>query len=736
MRLTIYSLVLVMVLCGTVLVVLYNQEIKNNLLYRYYDSSRKYSEVVIPVSPSLPPTTTGTTDDVSDLYSKDGQELFSMCRQESCLTTYPFKNTIQIYKARILYYGIPGLTKDTLFQSGGVYVDKNQIIPNCDSKTNICDYYFRGGLKTNSLTVELRNGGFNNYGIGEIRFQDASRKDIITSYFDFIFVWGRSPLVYFLLPLLFFIFFLSPGLIIQELIRNRFTTNNSILSTTLLSVVFFLVFSLFGFLLPAVLIKTVFLVLLVSFIVFFHKSSVIKEIISRERIVIAGMIISILTLAGIMYVQDFPAKLNPITSNDFYKSQDLSVAYGAYKTDFLIPYQSALNFQAGGSALNKKIGAIYNITDRTPAISFVYLLFGKTFGLNLFSYQIFIIVLSSLFLLPFYYLARQFLDNFKSGVLVFMAGLSNFFIFTTLFGPAKTATLFFILASAYYLLRKNISTGLAGICLGLAYFFHPFALIYFISFSCYIILQNWKFDRIKLIKTLIIFSLPLLIIVSGWTIYSHLIGNENRVYSSVVSGDSWDNSSVKIGGGSGKSSPSVFLTGEYWANKGLNALGLFTNTCKCFPEEKLFDFFKLTIPGSVGLVGSVALGLGLLRRRKTILEIKQSKILFGTFILAPLILILLYQGFFIRMGLMWYAIPIIPFILIFLASFYNRAAMVIIGLLSVSESLYLFLIYDKTRYHEVSEFFGGGGVFVFLVYLVVLALYLILIRVLINEKNS
>ncbi len=689
----------------------------------------------------------GTVDGDSRTHDENGDLLYFMCQEPECQVKYEFEKQPSLSKISIHFINYPDDESDVGFlRDDGD--DSDKVFTECDKEAGICTYYYPDPKKTEDIAVVMKDANYREFGIREIKFYEAQEKSWFQCFYDLLFIWDRDFLIYLFYPVLFFALLIAPGLVFGEIVYRKKGEQTGLLSVILSSFVFYLILyfvTIKPSLFPLEPLVLIFALLLGYFLL--NKGSLLRKLLSRKRKILLIYLISLLVISSWMFVRDHSSD-GSIETTEYYSINQNRVdpiAHGSYKTDFLIPYQSALFFDQGGKALEEKVGIIYQLTDRTPLISYVWLFFGKTFGMNFFTFQMFIVMMASLLVFSVFELARIFLGAGKSYAVALLVVFSNFFMFTTLFGPAKTITLFFILGAAYYLTKKEANYHKAGAWMALSYLSHPFALVYYFSFLIYIALKNYlsKVTVKQIILQILAFSYLLVIIFVGWSIFSRTIGEGNNVYGAVIFGESWSEAGENIQSGE-EPGLSVLATGDYWRNKGLNTLGLFIFSSKWYPEIRLFDFSKTTIPGALGVFLSVALIIsliiGVIRKFKN--KTKNIPATFRieywlSFILLPIVIAVIYQGFYLRMGLMWYVLGVLPFILIFIASFFEKKWWWAIAFLAASENLYLFLSGDKINRERILDFFRGQEV-VLIPFFVMLAIIFLVVngRLLTKSKNE
>lgn len=678
----------------------------------------------------------GTVDGDSNIHNEKGKELYYMCSLDNCLIQYDFEEKKYIKKVEVVFIGMPKSQDDIIFFSNNKSIDNEKIVQQCDKNSSICSYYFTQKMRAGSLSISLRNATFKNYGIRDVKFFTGSKIQFVEAMSKFLFVWKRGFFSYMFYPLLFFILFIIPGLLFGELARKFNWEFNFIISLIISTVLWIFFYGVSSWLSKSFLAVFVFMGLILFVYLLLKKNSFLNEILKQNKKILSVYIFAIIVLSLTMFIRDHQSS-NPIELSDFYKHENL-ISYGTYETDFLIPYESALNFTRGGDVLKQKIGGIYNITDRTPFISFLYANYGKLFGFNVFTYQMFIVMISSLFIIGIFYLGRLFMDDSRSYLLAVFASFSHFFIPVALFGPAKTATLFFIIAAAVFLLKKDINFGLAGISIAIAYLFHPFALVYFLSFAVFaFILIYDKNNKKKLIKPLVYFCLPIVVCFSVWTGYSKYIGNNNLIYTSVSTGETWAEASRNIMQNKYEADEMSLLNKNFWMNKLYNGIGLFNFSFDGYPESRQLDYFRSTIPGSVGIFFTILLVVGFVYfvRRKTRAEIIKLTRLSFCFVVLPIFFTLMYLGFFVRLGIMWYVLGIIPFLYLSLGIFYSYKWLSIFGFFIISESFYLLVVYDRMNYDRFIYFFSGEKVAILFTYGCIVGLYLIFVKKISNANS-
>lgn len=725
-----------------------NESIKNTIHTHWEESFNTLSEVGARLNSSDPTTISGTVDNDGKQYDKKGRELFFMCKDRLCTVTYNFAAPVNLKKLTILLTGYPLYDQeDILFRINGHYLDKNDTYVSCVERGNLCSFYLKTPYKTKALDVFVRNATFKPYGISEIKFFEGAKKGVIDSIFDFLFVFPRTMLAYALYPMLFLLSFLLPGLLLGEILAN-FKKKIHFLTLLMISTLFLIFTSILTFFLPALFFKLLFsggLMVLVMLVL--KRKSFVRKILSENSLILLITLFSILYMSLFMFIKDNPANQQTNNVYDFYDQSvtEVMVPFGTYEVDFLIPYQSAVNFVRGGSALQEKIGTIYHITDRTPLQSLFIIAYGKLFGMNIFTYQMFIVVSCSLFIIALFYLSHNFVNAEKSYLISTMVMFSHFFIFITFYGPAKTATLLFLLLSYYYLLKKEPDLLLGGMAMALAYFSHPVALVYFMVIVLYLLIHYLK--RGKIISTLVqitLFCGPTIILYILWSYFSQSLNQHNNVFWSLMTKPTWQEAAQNISETQHPSTSilSRILIKNFWRDKLYNLTGLliFYTPKEYLKTIRIRDFFRTTVPGSIGLVGSFLLlrSLVLLFFKKHQSEFFErfKKEIIPFFVILPILLVILYVGYYERAGLMEFVIAIIPFLFILIAHQTSLRHFYWLVFLFISESFYLFVINDTTALSRFVLFFGSSKFYLWFLYGIVLFFSSIIFKLIKARTNT
>jgi len=461
------------------------------------------------------------------------------------------------------------------------------------------------------------------------------------------------------------------------------------------------------------------------------------------RIPMLLWLLGIINVSVIYYIQDITNLKNiRLVEQNLQPSADvLDVALQDYEGDYILAYNSAQRYASGDMTYFKsKLLHIYNVTDRTPFFYFIFIPILKVFDWSIFSYQILVGTMSYLFLIPLYYLARMYLSSIllASAVTAFGA-FSHFFLFTTIFGPNKTLALFFILSALYYFLMnldnptKNTKyLPVAGLMFAYAYFSHQFSLLYLIGCVLLILaITNRHFFSASNIGRVLLITYPTAIAVTIWLIFTASVNINNQIYTNVVFSHDWAVSGRNIANNKAPTlgtMADVVISRNYWNDKLYNFLGYFIFNPKPKTESRLFDYSKITLIGSLGWILSVSLVVGTSRG-----FCKNNK---NLLLLSLIILILpvLYNGFYIRMGLMWYALGIVPILYILsvraiMQAGVNQTRLLILTGFIIANYVYLSFTDPRHKINLRIAEYGQTDVTIYLNLFITVAVYALLLTI-------
>lgn len=723
-----------------------NTSFKKAGLIHWQESTNHFKEIAVKKNAEMPSALLGTVDHDARNYDKAGGELFFMCKSNLCEAKYSFNNLVSVNKISIIFSGeYPKDKNNLLFLAvDSQPVSLTDIASRCDAGSNICTYYFTGKTTIKNIDIMLRNGTYNPYGISEIKFYSATSKNFIDTLFDFIFIWPRSIFSYFFYPLIFFFIFITPGLLIWHYLKKRYPVHFAFrILISLLA--FYLVLLITSLFFPTYVLKIIVgSAVLISLLSFFLKRHIFLRLFNQNKTILVIYITSLFFITSIMYIKDFPNREQTIKINDFYYTADhhIVVPFGTYETDFIIPFQSAINYMKGGSALYEKIGTIYNITDRTPLISLLLIPFLKLFGTNMFIYQMFTVTTGNLFIIAFYYVARNYVDNVKSAAIALVLSFSHFFVFVTLYWPQKTIALFFIFSSLYYLVKHKPDRLLAGIHMLIAFLLHMFVVVYYIPFSFFVLTKEYSVSHSlkKAIKPFLIYLIPTIIGFAIWTFFSFSIGQNQGIIWHIITERSWSKSAESIDKSSGIAPltlSKITLDKQFWQDKFFNFTDLFVYRNHINRPTRIFNFYKSTIPGALGLIATLSFLLATIKLvffdRKSL---KKYLVNSFYFIVFPTFLTIMLHGFYIRTGVISYLLGIMPLLLLFVSKLFKTKYFVIMSLLFIGENLYLYFIQDNLVNTRLSLFTQSVPQFFFWIVIEIISVSIIILTLSYQQNHS
>lgn len=701
-------------LIGVAFFVIHSNNSLTKFLKAHWDESSHTFEQEFVNSKLLPPELKGTVDNDTSI-SNSGRDTFYMCKGGDCKVTYSIKSPKTISKVSI--YFIDQIAKkyhDVGFELDNEVINENNIRSNCSISQINCDYYFKSNKQSSTISVILKDAAINHFGIYEIQFFGSRQNNIFLSIFNYLFIWPRSLFSYALYPVLFFIIFLIPGLIYADLIKKK--RKLDLIEVLFISIVILSILAFINFVLPGALLKLLIALELIYFAhILFKNRSYVRDLIKKQIIILVIFIASIVFLSGIMFIRDNPkTKNNPIYFDDFYAKSSIPniISYATYETDFLIPYQTAINLKKGGKELQKKIGIIYTFSDRTPLISILLLLFTKAFGQRMFIYQMFTVTFANLFIIAVYFIAKKFTNEVKSAAISSTLAFSHFFIFISTYWPQKTIALFFIFSSLYYIFKSRSKYFIAGVHILIAYFLHMYAIVYSLSFSLFIFFKEYFSSRRKFahaFKLSISYLIASLIGIAVWIIFSLAIGQKQSMTLQIITQKTWSDTASGINKTRAVNAADIsssFLSKSFWGDKFLNLTDLFIYVNHKNRPTRLFDFYKLTIPGSLGFITSFFFIIAVIKFviKPDNKRFQENLLTKSWLIIGPAFFTILFHGFYIRTGVMSYLLGITPLLLLFISKFYSTRFFAVISIFSISESLYLLFIKDDLSNQRLSLF--------------------------------
>lgn len=570
-------------------------------------------------------------------------------------------------------------------------------------------------------------------------------------------LFTRTPTNYFLLPIIVLCVLWFLPYILNFIYRKKLFTNPVVrLSVSLLFLFSLGVFSVifkrpnFGpFFLPLLALFSI-----KYFLFYKNNHKFFKFPDGEEKTVFYLLLISIIVLSFSELVKDYPLFTLPTFEEKFIETgQDLRENYLNYEGDYILPFNSVGRYLMGKKGLSDKILHIYNVTDRTPFFNLALTPLLKIFDGSFFAYQMISVVFSILYIAPAYLIARKYLTRLTATLCCLALSFSQFFLLISTFGQTKTITLFFVLTAIWLMInfsKKNIylSALISSLFFAEAYFCHQFSLIYYLAgFLVFLILifsnfknKDWKIkkDFKKVFLIIALYLTPVLFTYFFWNKFANsVIGTPNLIYQNILFRNTWGEAgpSIKSNQAIDLNQATNFISSkDFWPNKFDNFLGFFVFNPR--PGiSRLFTFDEITLFGALGALLSYFFVLALFK-----LPFFKLKIIFCFLFLVPLLTVL-YHGFYIRMGLMWYALGIVPLMTIIAYFFVEKVLktnklMIWFTVLVIIENLYTH--WTKPRHKTLSRLvkfwvLESRFLIIFCLGLVIVSVYLVKIG---KKKNS
>jgi len=158
-----------------------------------------------------------------------------------------------------------------------------------------------------------------------------------------------------------------------------------------------------------------------------------------------------------------------------------------------------------------------------PLYSFIIGYFLPIFGNVFWVAQIVSTLISTIYLIPSYLIAKQLFSKKIAWLTFFILLISPFMVESSLYTFPKNFTTFFLLICFYFLIKRKLNIWF-GISAALAFLTHFYAIFFLISFGLFIIIKRKKFKLNK--QMLIKISLPFVIAASVLYGYNILIYGE------------------------------------------------------------------------------------------------------------------------------------------------------------------------------------------------------------------
>jgi 4-amino-4-deoxy-L-arabinose transferase-like glycosyltransferase len=161
-------------------------------------------------------------------------------------------------------------------------------------------------------------------------------------------------------------------------------------------------------------------------------------------------------------------------------------------------------------------------TDRTPFYNFIIAYFLPIFGDNFWVAQIINSLISSIFLIPSYLIAKKLFSVKIAWLTLFLLLVSPFMLEVSIYVWSKNLAAFFILACYYFVFKRQINIWF-GLSAALSFMTHYYALLYLSPLIIFILVKknDFKWGRWGLVSAI----LPLAILISIWFAYGYIIFN-------------------------------------------------------------------------------------------------------------------------------------------------------------------------------------------------------------------
>lgn len=355
----------------------------------------------------------------------------------------------------------------------------------------------------------------------------------------------------------------------------------------------------------------------------------------------------------------------------------MTPTHAHYESDYVIPYLTINGYANGAQTINEKLVNTYNVTDRTPFLSFAVMPILLITDWNMFMFEQGAGFFSSLYLLPLFLVTSAALGKKTALPITLFAAIAHFYLLTSIYAEAKMLAIYFILTALLFVFKpltyKHVF--LASFGLVLAYFTHQFSLMYFFTFGAILALRlvTAKYKFSELIKYGMLLVIPLFIASTLWTSFSKSLGHQNAIVKNVMFENDWREASVNLSKNEAPSSFEIISRKEYWVNKKLNLLNFFVlNPNKGEDQGNILDYHRTTLIGqttkSFLIISLVAVILFFAKKRR--LDDDRAKMMYiALIVFLPILLAVLYAGPYIRVGLWVYAV-LSPVFLVTLLTFF------------------------------------------------------------------
>jgi len=414
------------------------------------------------------------------------------------------------------------------------------------------------------------------------------------------------------------------------------------------------------FILPRIPLNTVF-VLLVTFSIIRLFGTELS--VKRSAIYLGIFSIIILVNTGIFfYFKDqYENKVTQISDAAYDFSPYYPTPYGAYQTDFLLPYGVAKVWkynipQFGSQAMSMMSG--YKLSDRTPLLALYTIPFLNLFGDRMFIFEMISIFLMPLFLFSSWLLLREIFGVKIAYLATIFLVFNHWLLFAIHFGQVRLLTLFFIELFLYFLIRlckseSNNLTIITSITATMAFISHPFSIIYIFSGAIFQMAWLLKEKKRTIFSTLAkTYGLPLLFFVL-WTLWARSQLGNSLLISSLTSA-TWQKTNSTM---TSSITPKFDQFNLLIKSKVDNLLGIFLTD----PRKDVvrsYGFLRTTLPPAIGLTMIpfvlFATMFQKIKFKKYILVYSTCVIFFSVFV---------FLGFYAILGLNWYHLGLIPLFL-------------------------------------------------------------------------
>ncbi len=403
--------------------------------------------------------------------------------------------------------------------------------------------------KISTLRLSFSTPGSENgkIGIGEIRAFYLPQDNLLTRLTQKLFYVKREPLCYVYYSLI----FLALTIFVGFGITFRKVSSISPIDLSMVWLKSVLILSLLG--ITSLITKTnIVMIITLSILITISLFKLINNKISISNDSKTVIVLMIVYLVNLLFFFNFNG-YNDIKLIEEYDSKyDNSIyfptQYGAYQTDFQLPYAVTKVWNYDLSLTNpaaEKIMTGYKPSDRTPLLSLYSLPFLAIFGDRHFIFEIISIVISPVFILGCWVLINSIFNKKIATITSIFLTFNHWIFFASHFGQVRLLVLFFLLLFFYYSYRlltdhSNKLIVMASLSSTLAFLSHPFALIYIAPIALFQLIcfrKSHIFRSLFLLTKIYFFPVIAFII---WQIWSRLEPGNSLLIASMIS-SSWEN---------------------------------------------------------------------------------------------------------------------------------------------------------------------------------------------------